>query len=85
MLQGGKGHKHAVVAPQMPTRGAVGHAIFDHQAHRHLDHPMGVVTTGRRHIAEIDIEVLVALRAVVRRVAHQKINRTSSGQIAKGV
>jgi hypothetical protein len=46
---------------------------------------MGVVTTGRRHIAEIDIEVLVALRAVVGRVGHQKINRTSSGQIAKVV
>jgi len=84
-VQGGKGHKHAVVAPQMPTRRAVRHAIVDHQAHRHLDHPMGVVTTGRRHIAEIDIEVLAALRAVVRSVAHQKINRTSRGPIAQVV
>src|SRR5262249_32237711 len=49
------------------------------------DHPMGVVTTGRRHIAASDIAVLAALRAVVRRGAHQKSNRTSSGQIAQVV
>jgi hypothetical protein len=69
----------------MPAGGAVGQAIFNHQAHRQLDHPMGVVTTGWRHIAEIDVEVLPALRAVVRRVGHQKINRAASGQIAKVV
>jgi len=46
---------------------------------------MGVVTTGRRHIAEIDIEVLTARRAVVRRVCHPKIHRTSGGQIAQVV
>jgi hypothetical protein len=85
MLDGGKGPKDTVIAPQVPARGSGGQAIFDHQAHRHLDHPMGVVTTGRRHIAEIDIEVLAALRAVVRRVGHQKIKWTSSGQIAKVV
>ena len=46
---------------------------------------MGVVTTGRRYIAEIDVEVLPARRAVVRRVGHLKINRTSGGQIAQVV
>jgi len=85
ILHGGKGHKDAVIAPQVPARGSVGQAIFDHQAYRHLDHPMGVVTTGRRHIAEIDVEVLTALRAVVRRVSHPKINWTSGGQIAQVV
>jgi hypothetical protein len=72
-----------VITPQVPAGGAIGQAIFDHQAHRQLDHPMGVVTPGWRHIAEIDVEVLAALRAGVRRVGHQQINRTSSGQIAK--
>jgi hypothetical protein len=85
MLQSGKGHKYAVIAPQMPTGGAGGQAIFDHQAYRQLDHPMGVVTTGWRHIGEIDVEVLPALRAVVRRGGHPEINRTSRGQIAKVV
>ena len=85
ILDGGKGHKHAVITPQVPARGAVGQAIFDHQAHRHVDDPMGVVTAGRRHIAEIDVEVLPARRAVVRRVSHPKINRTSGGQIAQVV
>ena len=74
-----------MIAPQVPARGSVGQAIFDHQAYCHLDHPMGVVTTGRRQIAQIDVKVLTALRAGVRRVGHQKINRTSGGQIAQGV
>src|SRR2546428_11422702 len=43
---------------------------------------MGQAAAGGRHSAEIAIAVLAALRAVVRRVAHQKINRTSSGQSA---
>ncbi len=43
------------------------------------------MTTGRRHIAQIDVEVLTALRAVVRRVGHQKVHRTSGGHIAKVV
>jgi len=74
-----------VIAPQVPAGGAVGQALFDHQAHRHLDHPMGVVTTGRRHIAEIEVEVLPALRAVMGSVGHQQINRTAGGHIAQVV
>jgi len=71
-----------MIAPQVPASGAIGQAIFNHQAHRQLDHPMGVVPPGRGHIAEIDVEMLPALRAVVGRVSHEKINRTSGGQIA---
>ncbi len=52
-----------MIAPQVPARGAIWHAIFNHQAHRQLDHPMGVVPPGRCHIAEIDGE------AVLRRIA----------------
>jgi len=74
-----------VIAPQVPAGGAVGQALFDHQAHRHLDHPMGGVTTGRRPIAAIEVEVLPALRAVMGRVGHQQINRTSGGHIAQVV
>jgi len=85
MLEGGKGHKHAVIAPEVPAGGAIRQAILNHQTHRELDHPMGVVATGRRHITEIDVEVLTALRAVMRRVSHEKINRTSSRHIAEVV
>jgi hypothetical protein len=46
---------------------------------------MGVVTTGRRHLAESDGAVLTALRAVVRSVRHPKINWTSGGPIAQVV
>jgi len=60
VLDGGKRHKHAVVAPEVPTGGSVGHAIFDHHAHRQIDDAMGVMATGRGEITEIDVEILLA-------------------------
>jgi len=69
----------------MPARGAVGHAIFDHQTHRHVDDTMGVMTAGWSHIGEVDVEILRALCTVVRGVRHQEINRTTSVDIAEVV
>src|SRR5438105_2463102 len=83
ILEGGKRDKHAVIAPQVPAGGTVGHAIFNHQTHREMDHTMGVMTAGRSYIGQINVEVLPALRAVVRRVRHQEVHRTSSIQIAQ--
>jgi hypothetical protein len=60
-LDGGKRDKDAVITPQMPTGRAVGQAIFDHQTHGHVDHPMGVMTPWRGQIGEVDIEVFAAL------------------------
>ena len=74
-----------MIAPQVPAGGAGGHASFDHQTHRQLDHPMGGVTTRGRHIAALDGAVLPALRAGVRRGGHQQGNRTSGGHITKVV
>src|SRR5438132_4185718 len=47
ILYGSKGYIHAMLAPQGPARGALGHAIVTHQAPRQLDHPMGVGPPGR--------------------------------------
>jgi len=83
MLQGGEGDKHAVVAPQMPTGGAVRQAVFDHQAYRHLDHTTSIMTAWQGSIRQIDVKKLLASRTIVRRVGHQEINGTSGGQIAQ--
>ncbi len=37
VLNGRKGHKDTVIAPQVPTRWAVGQAVLDHESHRQLD------------------------------------------------
>ena len=83
MLQGGKGHKHAVVAPQMPAGGAGGQAVFDHQAYRGLDHTTSIMTAREGSVRQIDVKIFLASRARVRRVGHQKINGTSGGPIAQ--
>jgi hypothetical protein len=44
VLDRGKGHKDAVVAPQVPTRWAVGHAVLNDDPHRQIDHAVRVVT-----------------------------------------
>jgi hypothetical protein len=58
-LDRGEGNKDSVIAPELPTGVAVGHAIFDDEPHRHGDDPMGVVTAARRHVGQVDAEILV--------------------------
>ena len=85
MLQGGTGHKHTVIAPQMPTGGSGRQPIFDHQTHRHVDHPMGVMTAGWGDIGQIDGAMLTAWCTGVRRGGHQEVNRATGVDIAKVV
>ena len=68
VLDRGKGNEHPVVSPQVPTRRAVGHAIFDHDPHRQIDHAVGVVTARWRQIREVGAEVLATLRTVMLRI-----------------
>src|SRR6266446_7859896 len=67
----------------MPAGGAVRHAVFNHQAYRHLDHTPSRMTAWQGQIGQIDIKILLASRTIVRRVGHQEIHRTSGGQIAQ--
>jgi hypothetical protein len=65
VLDRGKGDKDAVVAPQMPTRWAVGQAVLDHNPHRQIDHAVRVVTARWRQIREVGAKVLATLRTVM--------------------
>jgi len=85
VLEGRKRHKHAVITPEMPARGAVGHAIFDHKTHRHVYDTMGVMTAGGSHIGEVIVEILLTSRTVVRGVRHQQVHRVTGGEIAEVV
>lgn len=83
MLYGSKRNKDPVVAPEMPTGGSVGQAIFRHHPHGHIDHPVGVMSAGRGDITAINIAVLFASGTGVRCVGHQEINRVTGTQIAQ--
>src|SRR5215831_8564861 len=76
VLDGGKGDKDTVVAPQVPTRRAVGHTVFDHDAHRQIDHPVGILTARRGQISEVGAKVLATLRTVMLGIGHKQIPRT---------
>jgi hypothetical protein len=65
VLDGRKGHKDPVVAPEVPTRGPVGQAIFDYEPYRQIDHAVGVLTAGWRQIREVGAKVPATLRTVV--------------------
>jgi len=73
VLDGRKGHKDAVVAPQVPTRWAVGHAVLDHEPHSQIDHAVGVLTARWRQIRQVSLEVLMTLRTVVLRIGDDEI------------
>src|SRR5437867_6980867 len=76
VLDRGKGHKHAVVAPQMPAGRTVGHAVLHYEPYRQSDHAMGVVTARWGQIRQVRIEVSATLGAVMRRRGDHEITRT---------
>src|SRR5215510_2512870 len=76
ILDGGKGHKDPVVAPQVPTRWAVGQTVFDHEADRQIDYPVGILTARRGQIREVGAQVLATLRTGMLGRGHQQIPRT---------
>src|ERR1043166_2778439 len=65
VLDRGKRDKHAVVAPEVPTRRPVRHAIFDHEPHRQVHHAMGILSAGWRQIREVHVKVLATPRTVM--------------------
>src|SRR5262245_50824567 len=81
VLNGGKGDKDAVVAPEVPTRRAVGHTVLDHEPYRQINHPVGILTAGWCEIGEVRIEVLATLRTVVLRIGDHEIPRTPHVEI----
>src|SRR5437016_2704163 len=85
VLDRGKGDKDAVVAPQVPTRRAVGQTVLDHNPHRQIDHTMGVVTAWWCQIGQVRIEVLATLGAVMLRKGDHEITRTPQVEIAQVV
>jgi len=85
VLHGRKGDKDPVVAPEVPTRGPVGQAVFDHEPHGEVYHAVGVVTAGWRQIREVGVKVLATLRTVMLRIRDDKIPRTPEVEIAQVV
>src|SRR5262249_21403287 len=82
VLDRGKRDKDAVVAPEVPTRGPVGQAVFDHQPYRQINHAVGVLTAGGRQIREVGAKVFATLRTGVLRIRDHEITRTPQVEIA---
>jgi hypothetical protein len=85
VLNGRKGDKDTMVAPEVPARRAVGQAIFDHQPYRQINHAVGVLTAGWRQIREVRVKGLATLRTVMLRIRDDKIPRTPEVEIAQVV
>src|SRR5215813_191911 len=81
VLDRGKRDKDAVVAPEVPTRGSVGQAVFDHQPYRQIHHAVGVLTARGCQIGEVGAKVLATLRTVMLGIGHQQITRTPHVEI----
>src|SRR6266581_4471092 len=85
VLNSRKGHKDAMIAPQVPTRWAVGQAVLDHQPHRQIDHAVGVMTAWWRQSGQVCIEILVTRGAVMLRRGDHEIARTPQVEMAQVV
>src|SRR5919197_2704406 len=85
VLDRGKRDKDAVVAPEVPTRGPVGQAVFDHQPYRQINHAVGVLSAGWCQIREVGVKVLATLRTVVLRIGDDEVAWTPEDEIAQVV
>jgi len=85
ILDGGKGDKHSVVPPQVPTRWAVGQAVLDHEPYRQINHAVRVLTARWCQIGQVRIEILATLGAVMLRIRDHEITRTPQVEIAQVV
>jgi hypothetical protein len=74
-----------VVSPQVPTRRAVGQAVFDHDPHRQIDDPVGIMTARWRQIREVGAKVLATLRTVMLGIRDDQITWTPQVEIAQVV
>src|SRR4029450_1505006 len=81
VLDRGKRNENPVVAPQVPTCRAVGQTVFDHDADRQIDHPVGILTARRGQVREVGAKVLATLRTVMLGIGHQQIPRTPRVEI----
>jgi hypothetical protein len=72
VLDRGEGDKDAVLAPELPTSGAVGQAVFDHQADGPVLHAAGVLAVGLGQILHRGVETAPAMAALIGGVAHQQ-------------
>jgi hypothetical protein len=80
-----KGDEDAVIAPQVPTRGPVGQAVFDHEPYRQINHAVRILTAGWRQIREVGVKVLATLRTVVLGIGDHKIAWTPEVEIPQVV
>src|SRR5713101_4771415 len=85
VLDGRKGHKDTVVAPQVPARWAVGQTVLDHEPHRQIDHAGGVLTPRWRQLRQVRLEVLLTFRPVMLRIGDHEIPWTPAVEMAQVV
>jgi hypothetical protein len=85
VLHRGNGHTDTVIAPQVPTRRAGGHAVLDHEPHRQIDHAMGVVTARWCQSGQVRIEGRATLDAVMLRRGDHESTRTPQREMAQVV
>jgi len=83
VLDRAKGHKDAVVSPQVPTRWPVGQPIFHHDPHGNVNDAVGVSALGRRQVGEVCGEVAATGGTVILRIGDLEVFGPSRPQVAE--
>jgi hypothetical protein len=67
-LEGGEGHKHPVITPQMPTGRLIGQAVLHDKSHGQGHDAVRVAGFGQTIFGGVCVKELVALGAAVLRI-----------------
>jgi hypothetical protein len=84
-LNRGPGNKHPLIAPEVPTGGLIGQAVFDHQTDRHSHNAVGVVALGQGHVRHVGVKVDVAFGAMMDGVRKMDVVRAARDQVPQVV
>jgi hypothetical protein len=72
-----------VVSPEVPGSGAIWQAILDNDPYRQGNNAVCIVTSWRREVRHVSVEILLALGAIMLRVSEMDIVRTTGHQITQ--
>jgi len=71
-----------VVSPEMPTGRSVGQPVLYNQSHRQRNDAVSVVAARRSQVRRVDVEVVIALAAVMLGVVELNVSWSFRDQIA---
>ena len=83
VLNRGPGNKDPVVAPEVPTGGAIRQSVFDDHPNGRLLHAVGIMALRQRQVGHVGVEGASAAGAPVFGVGNHDVDRAAGAGVTE--